>query len=67
VADVSKSRLALAGWLGATEIVDVRSTALWESGVPLVTTHHSLSDAEPPLTARATDPSTVKVVVNPTS
>jgi L-iditol 2-dehydrogenase len=144
VADVSESRLALAGRLGATDIVDVRSTALWESGVepdvllecsghpeatvaairtlapagravlvgmggdvlplplpyvqnneievvgtfryantwptaialassgrvalePLVTTHHSLPDVGAALTAGATDPSTVKVVVNPTS
>jgi len=33
VADVSESRLALAGRLGATDIVDVRSATLGESGV----------------------------------
>jgi L-iditol 2-dehydrogenase len=34
---------------------------------PLITTHHSLPDVEAALTAGATDPSTVKVVVTPTS
>jgi L-iditol 2-dehydrogenase len=144
VADVSESRLALAVRLGATDVVDVRSATLGESGVepdvllecsghpeatvaamqtlapagravlvgmgadvlplplpylqnreievvgtfryantwptaialassgrvaldPLITTHHSLPDVEAALTAGATDPSTVKVVVTPTS
>jgi L-iditol 2-dehydrogenase len=144
VADVSESRLALAGRLGATDIVDVRSATLAESGVepdvllecsghpeatvaalrtlapagravlvgmgadvlplplpyvqnreielvgtfryantwptaialaasgrvvldPLVTHHYSLLDVGAALTAGGTDPSTVKVVVTPTS
>lgn len=144
VADVSESRLALAGRLGATDIVDVRSATLGESGVepdvllecsghpeatvaalrtlapagravlvgmgadvlplplpyvqnreielvgtfryantwptaialaasgrvvldPLVTHHYSLLDVGAALTAGGTDPSTVKVVVTPTS
>lgn len=144
VADVSESRLALAGRLGATDVVDVRSAALSESGVEpdvllecsghpeatvaamrtlapagravlvgmgadvlplplpylqnreielvgtfryantwptaialaasgrvaldaLVTGHYSLPDVGAALTAGGTDPSTVKVVVTPTS
>jgi L-iditol 2-dehydrogenase len=144
VADVSESRLALAGRLGATDIVDVRSATLAESGVEpdvllecsghpeatvaamrtlapagravlvgmgadvlplplpylqnreielvgtfryantwptaialaasgrvaldaLVTGHYSLPDVGAALTAGGTDPSTVKVVVTPSS